>query len=643
MKWNPGLRASFSLWTLSVFLLLCLPAIIWIGSELFDLRQVFARRYSGQRALDIRERTEQYMKGNISSILQLADSPLVQLWMANEDSEAARTRAFASFDLFSRTMDNSPGVSAAVGRSLRYYFRNRFQTVLSPDNPVDDWFFKSRQRKERFALDIDFDPTLNQTRFWINATVRDPAGGHFLGVISAGIDISVFLQTMLEIDIDGAFIAFFNEEGLITGYREVRYITRSSISTILDVPTERQELSRAMETLRKSGKNRLELSLDHRGTRYHATLVHIPVIKWYALVFIDTSKVIQLDRFIPVLSTLLFSIVVLFGTMLTYTTLRLIRPIRRVASVMKRIQDGDEHIRVPVTHNDETGDLERACNAMADEISAYTTRLEEMVRHKTDELVRKNHELVDSLTYARIIQSGILPKRSHIAKRLPGHCLIWRPQNIVSGDFYWYKEIGESLLVAVVDCAGHGIPGAFMSMTANSILDHIVWYINDDPAAIISELDTLLAASLDDGPDQGFPDGRKGIEIALLMLTPADHSVRIACAGIPVYLCNGQTVEVCAPAAGTIGLPSAHRPPKLTNYCKTMNSGDRIFISTDGLFSQTGIDGSLFGRPRLQEILTTSLSMPLEEQRNQILLSFDRFRQSLPQDDDITVFGLEIP
>ncbi|HPN82528.1 MAG TPA: SpoIIE family protein phosphatase [Spirochaetota bacterium] len=643
MEWKPGLRVSFSLWTLAFFLVFFLPAIFWTGNELLDLRQHFAERYSRQRAIDIRERTEQYMKGNISSILQLADSPLVSQWMANEQDEQARSMAFASFDLFSNTMENNPGVSAAVKKSLRYYFRNRFQTILSPDNPVDDWFFKSLDRQERFALDIDFDPTLKLTRFWINATVRDQSGNKTLGIISAGIDITVFLKTMLTTGIDGAFIAFFDAQGIITGYRDIRFITRSSINTILDVPEERETLAQAMETLRKHGDTFKELSLDHRGTRYHASLVYIPVIKWYALVFIDTTRVIRLERFIPILATVLVSIFLLFGSMLLYTTLRLIRPIRRVTDVMKRIENGEEDARVPVTHDDETGDLERACNAMANEISAYTSRLEEMVRHKTDELVRKNHELVDSLTYARLIQSGILPKRTHIAKRIPQHCLIWRPQNIVSGDFYWYKEIGESLLIAVVDCAGHGIPGAFMSMTANSILDHIVWYIHDNPAAIILELDRILASSLDNDSGEPFPEEHKGIEIALVMLTPSEQTVTVACTGIPVYLCDSVSVEIVSPSGGAVGLVSRNRSATPVTHTRKMVSGERIFISTDGLFSQTGVDGSLFGRPRFQEILTTSLSMTLEEQRNHILLSFDRFRQSLPQDDDITVFGLEIP
>jgi serine phosphatase RsbU (regulator of sigma subunit)/HAMP domain-containing protein len=541
-------------------------------------------------------------------------------------------------------MENNPGVSAAVGDSLRYYFRNRFQTMLSPDNPVDDWFYKSRAGNTRFALDIDFDPALNLTRFWVNAQVRDPASNRFLGVISAGIDISIFLRTMLEINIDGAFIAFFDDTGMITGYREVRYITRSSIITILDIPDERVHLTDAMQRLRDDRLKSQVLSLDHRGTRYHATLVYIPVINWYALVFIDTSKVVKLERFIPVLITVFVSIIVLFATMLAFTTLRLIRPIRRVTHVMQRIQAGEDDARVTVTHNDETGDLQRSCNAMADEISTYTSQLEEMVRHKTDELVRKNHELVDSLTYARIIQTGILPKRTHIGKRLPDHCLIWRPQNIVSGDFYWYKEIGESLLLAVVDCAGHGIPGAFMSMTANSILDHIVWYIHDEPAAIILELDTLLAASLDDDHEDSLSNELRGIEIALIMITPSAKTIKMASAGIPIYLCNNNSVEVINSNAGPIGMHSATASAStITNQSKTVHPGDRIFISTDGLFSQTGSDGSLFGRSRFQEILTTSLSISLDEQRNQILMSFDRFRQAQPQDDDITVLGLEIP
>jgi len=654
MNRRKSLRVMFSLWTLGTFLVICLPSIFWISREMLDLRRSFAERYSGQRASDIRNRTIQRMKSDLSSCFQLAESPAVRTWLKNEFDPTARAQAFGTFDAFSRNMENTPAVYAVVSSSLRYYLKNEFQSLISKNNPVDDWYFRSLSRSERFMLDIDYDPALDLTRFWINVPVHETAGGtsagaqytDTLGVVGTGLDISVFLRTMLEIDLEGSFITFFNARGIIMAYQNVQYINRNTIFSLLDLPSERTALSNLMQTAKNATAPVYalpSLSVEHRGTRYHASLAWIPLIDWYALVFIDTSAIISFERFLPLIGTISAALITLFVTMLVFTNRRLIRPIVRLSSVMTRMQGGDLEVRAQATGRDEIGELALACNAMADEIQGYTSRLEEMVRKRTEELVRKNHEMVDSISYARLIQSGMLPKRSRIAHRISDHSIIWRPRDIVSGDFYWYKEVEESLYLAVVDCTGHGVPGAFMTMTANAVLDHIIWYLNDDPAAMLMELDRLMRTTLNQD-EASEAQSNDGLDIALVMIQPGRQTLVYSGARIPLFYLHEGTIELIRGDRQSIGYTNTEQVLSFSAHEIHYTPGDRIFISTDGLFDQTGGEKQKpFGTTRFGELILETASLDLEGQRNRILMELDRHSAEDGQLDDITVVALALP
>ncbi|HPH01852.1 MAG TPA: SpoIIE family protein phosphatase [Spirochaetota bacterium] len=663
MNWRKSLRVMFSIWTLGTFLIICLPAIFWISSEMLDLRRSFADSLSGQKASDIKNRTIQRMKSDLSSCFQLAESPAVRSWLKNEFDPRARDLAFGTFDAFSKNMENNPAVYAVVSSSLRYYLKNEYQSLISKKNPVDDWYFRTISRPERFMLDIDYDPGLDLTRFWINVPVHETAGdagsaaryNDTLGVVGTGLDISVFLKTMLRIEdtnrdeekkLKNAFIAFFNSRGIIMAYQNVNCINRTSIFSLLDIPNERTALSNLMTTVRNSesvSNTPPSLPLEHHGTQFHASLVWIPMIDWYALVFIDTSELISFDRFAPLIAIISAALVTLFLAMLFFTNNRLIKPIVRLSAIMTRMQGGDLEVRAEATGHDEIGELALACNAMADEIKGYTSRLEEMVRKRTEELVRKNHEMVDSISYARLIQSGMLPKRSRISHRISDHSIIWRPRDIVSGDFYWFKEVEDILYLAVVDCTGHGVPGAFMTMTANAVLDHVIWYLNDDPAAMLMELDRLMRTTLnqDDASDAQSNDG---LDIALVMIQPEKHSFVYSGARIPLFFMHKGKVEMVRGDRQSIGYTNSEQVLSFTAHEINYVPGDRLFISTDGLFDQTGGDRAKpFGTTRFSELILETAGLDLEGQRNRILMELDTHAGGGGQLDDITVFALALP
>jgi serine phosphatase RsbU (regulator of sigma subunit)/HAMP domain-containing protein len=548
-------------------------------------------------------------------------------------------------------MKNRPTVYSVVSSSLRYYLKNEFQSIISKNNPTDDWYFRTLARSERFMLNIEYNPTRNQTRFWINVPVHETTGGtqaeinytDTLGVVGTGLDISVFLRTMLDIDLNGSFITFFNNQGTIMGHQNISLINRSSVFSMLDLTSERTSLSNMMQRAHETPASLPSLTLNHKGTRYRASLVLIPILDWYALVFIDTNAIISLQRFIPLIGTMSAALITLLLAMLVYTNKRLIKPIVRISSIMTRMQGGDLEVRAPTGSKDEIGELALACNSMADEIKGYTSRLEEMVKKRTDELVRKNHEMVDSISYARLIQSGMLPKRSQISRLIPDHSIVWRPRDIVSGDFYWYKEAKDCLYLAVVDCTGHGVPGAFMTMTSNSVLDHIIWYLDDDPGAMLMELDRLMRTTLNQD-EVSEAQSNDGLDIALVMIQPEKKSFTYSGARIPLFFLHGGQVEMIRGDRQSIGYTNYQQVLSFTTHERAYTPGDRIFISTDGLFDQTGGERvKPFGTTRFSELIVESANMDLAEQRKMILQALDKHAADCDQLDDITVFSLTLP
>ncbi|MGE0078807.1 MAG: two-component regulator propeller domain-containing protein [Bacteroidales bacterium] len=266
----------------------------------------------------------------------------------------------------------------------------------------------------------------------------------------------------------------------------------------------------------------------------------------------------------------------------------------------------------------------------------------DLLSNQNERISKQNKQIKDSIQYARRIQSAILPSTSILTDHNIDHFLIFRPKDIVSGDFYWFKQMGDHLLIAVADCTGHGVPGAFMSMLGNAFLNEIVAH-NDITKAnqVIDNLRDLVISSLKQSGEDAVT--RDGMDIAFCELNLKTLSIQFAGAHNSLLIVrNNELIELHADRF-PVGL--YHKTlMSFTNHKFQLQKGDNLYLLTDGIFDQFGGDyGSKFMYKRLKNLLVEINQQPMDSQKKIIEINVDDWmRNEYEQIDDITLLGLRI-
>lgn len=273
--------------------------------------------------------------------------------------------------------------------------------------------------------------------------------------------------------------------------------------------------------------------------------------------------------------------------------------------------------------------------------------LEEKVNERTAEVVEKNKELDEinkditaSIRYAKRIQDAILPPDDFVKRTLPNTFILFKPKDIVSGDFYWMENKKDVVIFAAVDCTGHGVPGAFMSIVGHNLLDRVVGEQKiTQPARILDELnksisDTLRQTDLEDNTV------RDGMDISICSLNRNTGILEFAGAYNPLWLIrNGELVEVKANKF-PIGNSKAGENNKFTNHEITLEKGDTLYIFSDGYSDQFGgPQGKKFKASALKQLLLSSQHLNMESQRDLLDSTIEKWRGHHEQVDDILVIG----
>ncbi len=296
------------------------------------------------------------------------------------------------------------------------------------------------------------------------------------------------------------------------------------------------------------------------------------------------------------------------------------------------------------------------------ELKKYQEHLEEMVEKRTAELAavlaetriareaaeQANKKITDSLNYAKLIQSSLLANMDVVKTYIPNSFFIWEPRDIVGGDIFFTEKLEDGFVVAVVDCTGHGVPGAFMTMIASSGLKKI---IRDEgchnPAEILKRLsyfvkttlhqDTAYAVS-DDGMDAGIVRViRTDIESPAFGLQASE--LTFAGAKIPLYYVHKGEVNVIAGDKKSIGYRRSDLDFSFSDRTARIEKGTAFYMATDGFADQLGADSRRFGTRRFRELLKAIAHLPFEKQREIILEAFEAHRGKGPRQDDVTVAG----
>ncbi len=264
----------------------------------------------------------------------------------------------------------------------------------------------------------------------------------------------------------------------------------------------------------------------------------------------------------------------------------------------------------------------------------------------------KNKHITDSIRYARTIQQASLPGRKRMAEALNDYFVIFKPKDIVSGDFYWLSHITENneetgeyinkVFLAVADCTGHGVPGGFMSMIGNNLLNEIIKMQHIyEPAKILEYLDEGVILAL----RQNEKSNDDGMDIMICCLEYGETNVKIIASGAKTSMFyvkkDEYTVTDLRGDNRLIGGVS-HKNKPFTNKELILNYGDMVYLSTDGFADQNSPDGLKFGKERFKEFFAQNASLTINEQRNLLELAMSSHQQDAVQRDDITVLGVRL-
>ncbi|MBC7864374.1 MAG: SpoIIE family protein phosphatase, partial [Bacteroidia bacterium] len=287
--------------------------------------------------------------------------------------------------------------------------------------------------------------------------------------------------------------------------------------------------------------------------------------------------------------------------------------------------------------------------AIALENASLVENLEDKVKERTKEVVRQkeiieesNKHITDSIRYAKRIQEAFLPNEYSISELLVNAFILYKPKDIVSGDFYWIERKQNKILFAVVDCTGHGVPGAFMSIIGFNGLNQIVNEYNyTRPADILTHLNKSISNTL----RQRVEDSkiRDGMDIAICSIDLETKKLEFAGAFSPLFILRNNDVIKVKGDKHPIGNFVGVQEYEFTNNEIDLYSEDRIYIFSDGFADQFGgPHGKKIKHAHFRKLLLDNHKKPMPQQKEAINTFFEEWRGSFEQIDDVCIIGVAV-
>ena len=312
---------------------------------------------------------------------------------------------------------------------------------------------------------------------------------------------------------------------------------------------------------------------------------------------------------------------------------------------------------------DEVGKLTKNIKIMEEEIAVHFENYREKVEKRTEEILYQQEELVKrqsiietknkdilySIKYAKKIQDSILPEKFYMQQLLKEFFVIYKPKDIVSGDFYWVERSFNKVFVAVADCTGHGVPGAFMSIMGYNFLNQAV---NEKklsrPDHILNYMNVAISSSLGQNKANGIKIGepvkiQDGMDIALISIDFSKNELCYSGAQRPVVITRKSELIELRGDRFPVGGAAHGRNKRFSLEKVLLMPGDNIYLFSDGFADQFGgKKNKKFKYPKLRDLLYSIKYDSVEIQKNIIIESYDAWKGNHDQVDDVCMLGIKI-
>jgi serine phosphatase RsbU (regulator of sigma subunit) len=362
-------------------------------------------------------------------------------------------------------------------------------------------------------------------------------------------------------------------------------------------------------------------------------------------------------------------------------------PIKKLSKHARLLAKGNMDVEIDIVRKDEIGILalsfrkmQHSVKRLIEDLREINHNLEDRVKERTHEIhlqkemvEEKNKEIVDSINYAKRLQSAIIPPENKVLDVFNDCFVLFKPKDIVSGDFYWLESFashseasdsegnivshgeasdsegtvskdasdkGKLIMFAVADCTGHGVPGAMVSVVgANSLNRCVKEFGLKKPGEILDKLRQLIVSTFENANHEV----KDGMDISLFTLDTSTVKLEWAGANNPLWILRKDADEIEEIKADKQPIGKFDHGKPFTTHTFNLQKGDCIYIFSDGYADQFGGEkGKKFKASTMKELFISMHGEPMQKQKNVLDAAFEKWKGNLEQIDDVCVMGIKI-
>ena len=300
-----------------------------------------------------------------------------------------------------------------------------------------------------------------------------------------------------------------------------------------------------------------------------------------------------------------------------------------------------EELKITIDSAFEVYNLKSQNKHLIEDLKEANLNLEQKVKERTRQIEQQSRNITDSIHYASRIQTALMLPSEELDRLLPSHFILNKPKDIVSGDYYWVSHKDNRIIVAVADCTGHGVPGAFMSIMGINLLNEIVSKTGTLRAnEVLNELRDHLIKSL--GQTGHRYEAKDGMEMALCVVDMESKQLQFSGAFRPMYLLRNEELIETKGDRMPIGIYNEEEV-SFTNKEIQIQDNDVFYLFTDGYVDQIGgPNKKTFKSRNFKKLLKDIYQRPLKEQKAILEKEHKTWRSDMEQIDDIMIMGVKL-